>query len=326
MPFTLPISLLRRAKLALKVLVCDPIHAEGLTILRNAGLEVHEKFNLDQNSLETEVPNFDGLIVRGKTKVTADVLKAAARLKVVARAGVGLDNIDLETAKQLNVRVVSTPSAPTTAVAELTIGLILSVLRSISQADAEVKSGRWPKTSLHGHELKNKLLGLIGVGGRIGTEVARIAIQGFGARVVGYDIIDVSLKAKELGFTVVQSLEELASQADIVTVHVNYSKSTHHLINAALISKMKPTAVIVNTSRGDVIDGKALLEALKANRLAGAGLDVFHTEPPAEDWELELVRLPAGRTVCTSHIGAQTQEAQLAESRVVAEELVKILK
>jgi D-3-phosphoglycerate dehydrogenase len=308
-----------------KVLVCDPIHPDGIAILRNAGLEVQEKLNLDPVALATEISGYDAVIVRGRTKLKGEVLKATGRLNVIARAGVGLDNIDLDTAKQLNIRVISTPTAPTTAVAELAIGLILAVFRSISFSDAEVKMGRWPKASLHGHELRNKLLGVVGVGGRIGYEVARMAIQGFGARVIGYDIVDVSLKAKELGFQVADSLERLVSEADIVTVHVNYTKATHHLISANLLAKMKPTAILVNTSRGDVVDGKALLDALKSNRLAGAGLDVFHTEPPTEPWERELVNLSGGKTVCTCHVGAQTHEAQLTESRIVAEELVKLL-
>jgi D-3-phosphoglycerate dehydrogenase len=312
--------------MAPKVLVCDPIHQDGVNILRNAGLDVTEQFNLDAPSLRNAAPQFDALVVRGRTKVTGDVLEAGKKLKVVARAGVGLDNIDLEAANRLNVRIISTPAAPTTAVAELTIGLILSLLRSIPFADAEMKAGRWPKASLHGHEFKGKSLGVIGVGGRIGLEVARIAIQAFAARCIGYDIIDVSLKAKEIGFEVARSLEDLLSRSDIVTIHVGYSKQTHHLINANLISRMKPNALVINTSRGDLIDGRALLDALKSNRIAGAGLDVFHTEPPVEAWEIELVKMANARTVCTCHIGAQTNEAQLAESRLVAEQLVSILK
>jgi D-3-phosphoglycerate dehydrogenase len=310
--------------MGLEVLVCDPIHQDGLAILKNNGFNVVENYSLTPDELAKLIPGYDAVIVRGRTKITAQILNAASKLKVVARSGVGLDNIDLETARKKSIQVVSTPAAPTTSVAELVIGLILCLLRKIPQSDRTMKEGKWIKAELMGSELRSKTVGVIGAAGRIGLEVARIATQGFGAKVFGYDVIDYAERAKQIGLHVVPELPDLLKDADIVTIHVPYMPSTHHLLNDKTINAMKNGGILINASRGDIVDGQGLLQALKAGKLAGACLDVFHNEPPAEDWEKELVRLP--NVVCTSHIGAQTVECQRLESTMVAEDIVRILK
>ena len=176
----------------LRVLICDPIHQDGVQLLRHAGCEVVEKPKITNEELLVEAKNFDVLVVRGRTKITGDIIAAAPSLKAVARSGVGLDNIDLEAAKKRGINVLSTPGAPVTSVAELAIGLMLSVLRQIPLADQAMKHDEWTKSRLMGRELREKTLGVVGVGGRIGAEAARIAIQGFKMKVVGYDVIDVT--------------------------------------------------------------------------------------------------------------------------------------
>lgn len=310
--------------MASRVLVCDPIHPDGLTMLRKAELDVEDNHSLTPDQLEKRIGEFDAVVVRGRTKITASVLNAGVKLKAVARSGVGLDNIDLEIAKKKSIQIIFTPAAPTTSVAELTIGLMLSVLRKIAHADGAMKDGKWIKSELIGSELKSKTVGVVGAAGRIGLEVARIAVHGFGSKVIGYDVIDVSQKAQEIGFRAVPQLAELLKEADIVSIHVPYVPSTHHLINEKTIRDMKDRAILINPSRGDVLDGQALFVALKSGKLSGAGLDVFHKEPPVDDWEKELTHMPS--VVCTPHIGAQTVECQRLESIMVAEELIRILK
>ena len=309
--------------MSIKVLVCDSIHRDGIEAMKKAGFEVREAYDLTPEQLEKEIGQFDALVVRGRTKVTSKVLDAGNKLRAVARSGVGIDNIDMESARKKSVQVISTPAAPTTSVAELTVGLTLAVLRKIAFADRAMKDGKWAKSELMGTEFKGKTVGVVGAAGRIGLEVARIALQGFGAKVIGYDVLDLTEKAKQFGFRAVTEINDLLREADIITIHVPYLKSTHHLIDQKAISGMKKTAIIVNPSRGDIIDGQALLLALKEGRLGGAGLDVFHKEPPTDEWEKQLVNLP--NVVCTSHIGAQTIECQRLESTMVAEELIRTL-
>jgi len=308
----------------IKVLVCDPIHQDGIELMKSAGYDVRLEPTLTPDQLITTVPGFDAMVVRGRTKVTEPVISAGTKLRAVARSGVGLDNIDLQAARKKSIQIISTPAAPTTSVAELTISLALAVLRRIGFADRAMKDGRWVKSEMMGHELKGKTVGVVGVVGRIGLEVARISIQGFGAKVIGYDVLDVTEKARSLGFRAVKTIQELLRESDLITIHVPYLPSTHHLIDAKAIDITKQGAIIINPSRGDIIDGEALLNALKSGKLAGAGLDVFHKEPPTDEWEKELTKLP--NVVCTPHIGAQTTECQRLESVMVAEELIRNLK
>jgi len=307
--------------MAIRILVCDPIRQEGISLLKNSGFEVTEQPSISASELEKEIARYDAVIVRGRTKITGAVIQNGKHLKIIARSGVGLDNIDLASAKDKRIKVIATPAAPTTSVAELTIGLILSVIRKISYADRTIKEGRWAKNELIGTEMKSKTVGVVGAAGRIGLEVARITAQGFGATVVGYDVIDFTEKARQLGLTPIKDLSQLLNSSDIVSIHVPYLPSTHHLINAKTIDEMKKGSILINPSRGDIVDGQALLQALKAGKLAGAGLDVFHKEPPSDEWEKQLTRLP--NVVCTAHIGAQTTECQRLESTQLAEQLIE---
>jgi D-3-phosphoglycerate dehydrogenase len=309
----------------LRVLICDPIHQDGVRLLREAGYDVVEKPKITKEELLADAKNFNVLVVRGRTKITADVIAAASSLKAIARSGVGLDNIDLEAAKKRAIAVVSTPGAPVTSVAELAIGLMISLLRQIPIADQAMKQAQWTKSQLMGRELHARTLGVVGAAGRIGAEVARIASQGFGMKVIGYDVVDLTSKANELGFEICRDLDSLVERADIVTIHVPYLPSTHHLMDSSRIRRMKQGAILINTSRGDIVDGRALLESLREGRISGVGLDVFHDEPPKEDWEKELAAMKDGRSVCTPHVGAQTLECQRLESVTVAKEIIRLL-
>ena len=307
-----------------KILVCDPIHEDGIAMLKSSGYDVRVETNLTPEQLLKAISEFDAIVVRGRTKVTDAVINAGTKLRAIARSGVGLDNIDLQSARTKRIQIISTPAAPTTSVAELTVGLALALLRKIAFADGAMKEGRWAKSELTGYELKGKTVGVVGAAGRIGLEVARICLQGFGAKVMGYDVLDMTEKAQSLGFRPVSGLDDLLRESDIITIHVPYLPSTHHLINAKTISAMKQGAIVINPSRGDIVDGEALLSALRAGKLSGAGLDVFHKEPPTDQWERELTKLP--NVVCTPHIGAQTLECQRLESTMVAQELIRSLK
>lgn len=303
------------------MLVCDHIHPEGTQILRAAGFRVDENPQIVRKELEQVILDYDILVVRGRTKVDAGIISRAKNLKIVARAGVGLDNIDTQTAKQAGITVLNTPAAPSVSVAELTIALMLSLLRKIPFADREMKSGRWIKSQLIGEELHSKKVGIIGRAGRIGNEVARILTVGFQAEVLGYDVIPPR-GVPGLSFELSNSVEDLLQRSDIVTVHVPYTKETHHLLNEPRLRMMKRGSYLINTSRGDIVDGTALLSLLRSGHLAGAGLDVYHIEPPADEWEKALVELPNGVTVTTCHIGAQTLEAQRRESVELANRII----
>jgi D-3-phosphoglycerate dehydrogenase len=249
------------------------------------------------------------------------MIMAAGKLRIIGRAGVGLDNIDVEAATARGIQVWNTPSAPSTSVAELTIGLILSLLRKIPLADREMKAGRWIKNHLMGEELQGKRVGVIGRAGRIGSEVSRILTVGFQAEVLGYDVVKPR-GVPGLSYEFTESIEELLQKSEIVTIHVPYTPQTHHLLDGKRLAMIKRGSYLINTSRGDIVDGPSLLELLRQGRLAGAGLDVFHLEPPADDWENAMVSLPNGVTVATCHIGAQTHQAQRRESLELAQRIV----
>jgi D-3-phosphoglycerate dehydrogenase len=300
------------------------VEPDGIKMLRDAGYQVDEFPQITPVELKERISSYDGIIVRGRTKVTREIVQAATKLKVIARSGVGLDNIDLQAAKEKKIQIVSTPAAPATSVAELAVSLMLAVLRQISYSDKTMKEGKWIKTQLLGREMRGKTVGVVGAAGRIGLAVASTVKNGFGASVIGYDVIDMKDKAAQVGFEIAEKLEDLLKRSDIITIHVPYLPSTHHLIDEKMLSLMKNHAILVNTSRADIVDGKALLKTLKSGRLGGAGLDVYHSEPPKDDWEKEIVNLPKGISVCTCHIGAQTQESQRLESTMIAEQIIGI--
>ena len=303
----------------MRVLISDPIDDEGVKILSDVGFIVDNQPGLDKTKLASIINQYDALIVRGRTKVDANLIRSS-KLKIVGRAGVGLDNIDLQEAKEKGVTVLNTPSAPTTSVAELTVGLMLCLLRKIPFADHSMKEGRWIKSQLMGEELQSKKIGIIGRAGRIGNEVSRILTVGFQAYVLGYDVIRPR-GVPGLSYEITDSIEDLLQRCDIVTIHVPYSPQTHHLLNEARLRMMRKGSYLVNTSRGDIVEGSALLRLLKEGQIGGAGLDVFHLEPPVDEWERELVNLPNGTTVVTCHIGAETRQAQKRASIEIAERI-----
>lgn len=275
---------------------------------------------IDKVKLASIVGDFDVLVVRGRTKVDAPLIKRASRLKIIARAGVGLDNIDVRAAQEAGISVLNTPGAPSTSVAELTVGLMLCLLRKIPLADKSMKEGHWIKNQLTGEELQGKRVGVIGRAGRIGNEVSRILTVGFQAEVLGYDVIRPR-GIPGLSYELAESLEDLLTRTDIVTIHVPYNLQTYHLLNEPRLRLMRKGSYLVNTSRGDIVEGPALLKLLKEGRLAGAGVDVFHLEPPVDEWEKALVSLPGGVTVATCHIGAETKQAQKRASVEIAEKI-----
>jgi len=301
-----------------RVLVCDEIDQKGIEIMKKSGLQVDYKPEIRPDELIRSVKDYDILVVRSRTKVTKEVIDANPAMKVIARVGVGLDNIDVKHAESKNIQVINAEVAAMNAVAELVIGLMLSLARNIPVADAGIKNGKWLKKELKGTELKGKYLGIVGVG-KIGRRIGRIA-RGFGMNIIGYDVVPIDQQfAKEVGL-ITTDLSTLLGSADFVTMHVPLTDDTRHMINEEKLNLMKKTAYIINTSRGAVIDEQALYKALKEGRIAGAALDVFEEEPPTNN---ELIKLP--NVVCTPHIGAQTTEAQELAANVIAEKIIQIL-
>ncbi|MEM2995231.1 MAG: HAD-IB family phosphatase [Candidatus Bathyarchaeia archaeon] len=300
----------------LKVLVCDPIDNEGIELLRNYGFEVIVKPEITVEELKGKLADYHVLIIRSKTKITKEIIDAGENLKVIARAGAGVDNIDVEYAEKKGIKVVCTSDAVARAVAELTIGLIIALARQIPKADNAMKEGKWIKHEIKGWELYGKTIGIIGFG-RIGRKVAKLA-KAFEMKILVCELNNPPENLlKELDAQLMP-LEELLRKSDIVTLHVPLTKQTYHMIDENQISQMKNGAYIINTSRGQVINEKALFKALETGKIAGAALDVYEMEPP-EDYS--LIRLP--NVICTPHIGAQTMEAQKYTSLAVARKIIE---
>lgn len=306
-----------------RVLVCDPMPEQFLRYLAEKGIEVDFASSPPPNVLKELAVNYDAIVVRSATKVSAEVIEASPRLKVIARAGAGLDNIDVEAAARKGVKVVNVPEAVANAVAELTLALIFSLLRSVPQAVESLRAGRWEKRHFVGRELMGMKVGVVGLG-TIGSLVAE-KLAALGARVIAYrrNRQLLELEAARLGIEAASGLEDLLKKSELVTLHVPYTKETHHLINSANIQLLPRGSYLVNTARAWVVEGKALLEALDSGILEGAAVDVHYHEPPREEWEWELVRHP--RVIATPHIGAQTREAGERISKLLAEKLVASL-
>lgn len=304
---------------AWKILLTDGLEENGQKILRESA-EVSVQTGISADDVLKVAGDFDAMIVRGRTKVTPGVFDAASSLKVVGRAGVGVDNIDLAAAKQHGVKVVNSPMATTNAVAELTMALLLGLMREVPRADAAMKNGKWLKKELEGTELYGKSLGLIGFG-RIGQAVAKRA-KAFDMEVVvvcdPYANCDT---VREAGFESA-SFQELLETCDIISLHVPLTKDTRGMLGREQFARMRDGVRIINTARGGVIDEAALLEALNTGKVAGAALDVFSTEPPAAGDA--LVNHP--RVVVTPHIGAQTVEAQQRAAHDIATEVLAALR
>lgn len=302
-----------------KVLVCDSIDSTGIESMKRAGLNVDYKPEIKPAELVSTVKDYDVIIVRSRTKVTKEVIEAAASAKIIARVGVGLDNVDVTAAEAKKIRVINAPEAASVAVAELAIGLMISLARSIPRADVESKRGNWIKKELVGTQLSGKYLGIVGVG-NIGRNIGRMA-RALRMNLIGYDLYPINREFITETGMIVADLNTLLESADFVTCHVPATPETIHMFNAERIAKMKPTAYLINTARGEIIDENALYEALKNRKIGGAALDVFEVEPPTNKQLLDLPNL-----VCTPHIGAQTREAQELASIVIAEKVIQILR
>lgn len=303
-----------------RVLICDSIDNSGIESLKKSGMVVDYQPEIKPDQLNSIAKDYDVLVVRSRTKVTKEIIEASApNVKIIARVGVGLDNIDIHEAESNGIRVINSPEAAANAVSELVMGLMLSLARSIPFADIETKKGKWVKTDLTGVELRGKYLGIIGVG-NIGRNIGRIG-RALRMNLIGYDIVPVNKDfIREVGL-IVADLNTLLESADFVTCHVPLTAETKKMFNIDKFSKMKRTAFLINTSRGEIIDESALYDALKNGRIAGAALDVFETEPPTNKMLLQLPNV-----ICTPHIGAQTKEAQQLAAMVIAEKIIQTLR
>ena len=304
-----------------RILVADGVSPKGIAVLTDSPhfqVEVSAA-GLKEDELIARIADIDALVIRSATKVTAKALAAATRLKVIGRAGVGVDNVNVEAATERGIVVMNTPGGNTISTAEQTFSLILSLARKIPQAHASMVAGKWDKKSFEGTELCGKTLGVIGMG-RIGGEVARRAIA-FGMNVVAYDPYLVASRARSLQVELADDLGSLLGRADFITVHMHLTAETKGILNAASIAKCKKGVRIINCARGGLVDEAALLEALKSGHVAGAALDVFEKEPPADD--LPFRALP--NVVLTPHLGASTAEAQESVGVEIAQAISEYL-
>jgi D-3-phosphoglycerate dehydrogenase len=299
-----------------KILITDGLEENGQSILR-AAAQMDDRAGLSASDLVQAIGGYDALIVRGRTKVNAQVFEAGKKLKVIGRAGVGVDNIDLEAAKKHGVTVVNAPVSTTLAVAELTFGVLLALARDIPRGDAAMKKGDWLKKELEGVELNGKTLGIIGYG-RIGVEVGKRAAA-FGMNVLAYDPLVQESDIKARGAEPV-SIQDLYQWSDFISLHLPLNVQTRDLIGPLAFSEMKDGVRIVCAARGGIIDESALLDALNSGKVAGAALDVFATEPPGAT---ELVKHP--KVIATPHIAAQTVEAQARAAEDIAHEVLAAL-
>ena len=301
------------------VLICDHVNPTLKGILEKNGLKVTYEPEITPEQIAEKIGNFQVVVVRGRTKLSRELIEKADKCKIIARVGVGLDNIDEEAAKEKNIRVINAVEGATTAVAELVIGLMLSMAREIPRADREIRNGNWIKKELAGSELKGKYLGIIGLG-NIGKRLGRLT-RALNMNIIGYDVVPIDEEfSKEVGL-MKADLDTLLSSADYVSLHVPLLDSTHHMINAEKLKLMKNTARIINTSRGGVIDEEALYNSLKEGNIAGAALDVFEVEPATGN---RLTTLP--NFIATPHMGAQTKEAQLLAANIIAEKIIQVLR
>jgi D-3-phosphoglycerate dehydrogenase len=288
-----------------KVFVADPVSQRGVEALAEGGVvEVVVKTGLKEEELIKIIPEFHGLVVRSQTKVTPAVFAAAKNLKVVGRAGVGIDNVDVEAATKHGVIVMNAPGGNTISTAEHAFSLMLSVARNIPQASASMKAGKWDRKKFEGVELYDKTLAILGMG-RIGTEVARRAIA-FGMKVLAYDPYISASKARSLQVEVVEKIDDILPRADFITVHMPLTEETKHMIGAKQLPLLKKGVRIVNCARGGLIDEDVLAEGLKSGQIGGAALDVFEVEPPPAEWPHRDI----DNLVLTPHLGASTAEAQ----------------
>jgi len=303
----------------MKVLVSDPLAKEGLAILKaESGIEVIEKTGMSEEELLAAIKGCEAIIVRSETKVTRKVIEAADSLKVIGRAGVGLDNVDVVAASERGIVAMNTPGGNTVSAAEHTCALLLALSRNVPQAHASMKAGEWNRKKFKGVEVRGKTLGVVGLG-RIGTDVAA-RMRGFGMEVVGYDPYVSAEMAERHGIKKVE-LDELFAKSDYITLHVPVTDQTRGLINEAAIAKMKKSVRIINVARGGIIDEAALAKAVEAGKVAGAALDVYEKEPPTGSPVLACDKI-----VLTPHLGASTEEAQITVAVEMAGQVIDALK
>jgi D-3-phosphoglycerate dehydrogenase len=300
----------------MKILVADPIAEEGIQILRSyAQVDIKTKLELEQ--LKAIIGDYDALIVRSQTKVGAEVIESGKKLKVIGRAGIGIDNINVDAATRKGIVVVNAPTGNIIAAAEHTIALMLALARNVPQADSHLKSGKWRREEFVGTEIRNKTLGIIGLG-NVGSEVAK-RVQSFEMRIMAHDPFVSKDYARNLKVELV-SLDQLLGEADFITLHVPLTAATKRLIGVKELAKLKPTARIINCARGGVIDEEALVKALKAGKIAGAAFDVFDHEPVTDS-----PLFKEDKIIVTPHLGASTIEAQTSIAKDIATEVLAVL-
>lgn len=300
----------------MKVLIADQINEKGIDELKDIA-DVVVQTDITPEELVSSIPDYDAIVVRSRTKVTQEVIEASQKLKIIARAGVGVDNVDVEAATEKGIMVVNAPESTSITVAEHTMGIILSLARKISIADKSVKEGKWEKNKFMGSELAGKTLGVIGMG-RIGSQVVK-RCKAFDMKILVNDPYITEEVASRLGATIVER-DTLFKESDVITIHVPLTPETKHSIGKAEFDLMKDTACIINCARGGIINEEDLYQALSNNEIGGAGLDVFETEPPVDNPLLTLDNL-----VATPHIGASTREAQRDAAIIVAKEIKEVL-
>ncbi len=284
-----------------KLLICDPVDAAAVEAMRAAGLEVDVRDTISPEDLELAIGEYDGMVVRSRTKVRQPLIDKATNLKLIVRGGVGLDTIDADYARSKGIKVLNTPRANSAAVAELVLGMMLTLARHITVADATMKAGKWEKKNLEGTEIAGKTLGLVGFG-RIGQLLAHKAVA-LGMDVIAYDPF-VTVQSEGVHPA---SLEDVLRQSDYISLHVPGGEGTKGLIGAAQFAMMKKSAYLVNAARGGVVDEAALYEALSSGQIAGAATDVYSEEPPKSEASAKLIALP--NLVALPHLGASTREA-----------------
>lgn len=305
-------------RLHLKILVSDPISDDGIALLRQSKVDFQYSPEITPQELLVAIGAYDALILRSRTKVSKEVLAKAQRLKVIGRAGVGVDNIDSEVAKTAGIEVLNTPDALTNAVAEFTIGLMIDLSRRIPTSDDSMKQGKWEKSKIHGTELKGKTYGTIGIG-RIGQRVAELA-SAFGMKLMANDVIPIPEQLVARYGIQVSSQDEIFKNADYVDLHVPLTPETRSMVNYSKMKLMKPSSFLINTSRGGVVNEADLLRALDDKIIAGAALDVFEIEPPDKR---DLIRHRS--LIATPHIAGQTAEAQAKAGTEIVELVLKAL-
>ena len=308
----------------MKILISDKLEESGIKLFEDNGFEVAKKFTISKDDLLNKIAEYDGIVIRSRTKLTADILNNAKNLKVIGRAGVGLDNVDLKKAEELGITVLNTPEAPSISVAELALGLMFALARYITVADKTMHQGEWNKNDYLGYTLNGKKLGLIGFG-NIAKYLAKSAIS-IGMKVgvysrfsKGQTAID---EAKKIGCEIYPSVEDALKDAQIISLHLPSSPHTENIINESMFKLMKPDSIIINTARGKLIDEKALVKALTNKQIGGAALDVYREEPLKDENLINCLN----NLILTPHIGSQTNENQTEAATMIAEKMVNFLK